>query len=543
MRDMNTKQTGLAKNSRSGAATSELYDMKLIETARDPRQLALEGNLKILRRRLLETDGAEFASNLVEGVKDFSRKKYLQVVSRQLEKEDEDGTHLVLVPVEFTPEKTDFVRNNDGSIKSVLENYCRVLDTDPWFSCKLTSNALDGRVWLSGARWDMVPHPIRDVDLFEIRKRISSEYGISNLNDIRQAVALTANKQTKHPVKELLEELEWDGVSRISDLFPRFLGAERSDYITAVTKLLLYGAIQRVFNPGVKFDICVILSDARQGTGKSSFCRFLALNDEWFCDTLADLGDSKRAYESLRGHWICELGEMLATQRTKDIEAIKAFLSRTADDYRDPYGIYPERRPRQCIFIGTSNKLQFLPNDRTGNRRFIPVPCNGDKAEVHPLTDERATRQYIQQCYAEAMKLGKEEGWPLVLDHRFDEQLNALRDDSTPEDSKVGIIQAWLDSTPVDVVCSRQVWEGAFPNAHEATRFELQEVADILNLQVRGWVQYRSTGGSCKRRVGKYGVQRAWVRSVAEDVAKGVAGIDTSVDGFTDLGPQIELPF
>ena len=33
----------------------------------------------------------------------------------------------------------------------------------------------------------------------------------------------------------------------------------------------------------------------------------------------------------------------------------------------------PEDRLRQCVFGGTSNALDFLPLDRSGNRRFIPV--------------------------------------------------------------------------------------------------------------------------------------------------------------------------
>ena len=60
--------------------------------------------------------------------------------------------------------------------------------------------------------------------------------------------------------------------------------------------------------------------------------------------------------------------------------------------------------PRQCVFAGTSNVVNFLPLDRSGNRRFLPIMCDVSKAEVHILEDEEASRKYIEQIYNEALK-------------------------------------------------------------------------------------------------------------------------------------------
>ena len=49
-------------------------------------------------------------------------------------------------------------------------------------------------------------------------------------------------------------------------------------------------------------------------------------------------------------------------------------------------------RPRQCIFVGSSNNADFLPFDRTGNRRFVPVMVNKEKALHHPLEDEEENK-------------------------------------------------------------------------------------------------------------------------------------------------------
>ena len=91
-----------------------------------------------------------------------------------------------------------------------------------------------------------------------------------------------------------------------------------------------------------------------QGKGKSSFLRFLALNDEWFNDNFNTL-DGDKATEKLRGMWIVELAELQATKRAKDVETIKSFVTSRVDNYRVPYQKRTERRRRMCVLAGTSN--------------------------------------------------------------------------------------------------------------------------------------------------------------------------------------------
>lgn len=430
-----------------------------------------------------------------------------------------------------------------GRIASQFNNYTEIMQNDAYFRGKLSFNTLSGRHTVSRVWWELDEHAIRDNDISHIREHVAEVYGIQNREDIRQAVEMTAEKQPFNPVERELNSLSWDGVSRIGELFPRYLGAERSYYTEAVTLTLLHGAIQRALNPGIKYDYCIILSDSKQGTGKSTLCRFLALKDEWFCDSLGDLAETDKAFETVRGHWICELGELLATRRTKDIEATKAYLTRQSDLYREKYHLYAESHPRRCVFIGTTNSIAFLPADMSGNRRFIPLRCDGDRQEVHPLEDEAATREYIRQCYAEAMERGRKDGWQLVLPKECAEELAAQQEEATPEDPRIGMIQQWLDTAeccgldgtvtykPLQYVCTKMICDFVFYGSVKP--HEQREIANILSLKIKGWKRYQGKDGKSKtgrvrfrgtlktmddtgiasiNTLDKYGLQKAWIR-------------------------------
>lgn len=459
-------------------------------------------------------------------------------------------------------ETLDLVTSKKGSVLSIPENYYTILRDDAYLHGKLRYNQLDGRVYAHGFYWAVDDHPVRDVDLFNIRRFISAVYRIRGKDDILDNIYAVADFNAYHPVREMLNSLKWDGVERIPELLPRYLGADRSSYTTAVTKLLLYAVIQRVFHPGIKFDTAIILADTKQGTGKSTLCRLLALQDDWYTDSLDDLNDNKRAFEALRGHIIVELGEMIATRRARDIETIKGYLSRTADDYRTPHAKFTERYPRQAVFIGTTNKSQFLPDDRTGNRRFIPVLCDGNQQEIHPMANLEEAREYVRQCYAEAMVIGKQEGFPLVLSKEHEDRLRRLQEVSAPEDAKVGLIQDWLDSGKPTFVCTKMIYDYALPSigycnhaqGNTPDKWELQEIAEIMNTSIDGYVKYMGVDGGSedvKKRFKEYGPQRAWIRveTVPTDVPTDVptkqktVPSDAKLDGFTEVKEEERLPF
>jgi len=183
-------------------------------------------------------------------------------------------------------------------------------------------------------------------------------------------VADLALRNAYHPVCDYLGGLEWDREGRIDEWLVRYCGVEDSEYVRAVSRIVLMAAVRRVRQPGVKFDEMLVLEGA-QGLGKSQVLKALAVKEEWFTDEVPLAGDGKEVIEALRGRWIAEAAE-LKGMRAKEVEHLKAFLSRTHDRARLAYGRLTTEVARSFVMIGTTNSEHYLV-DSTGNRRFWPV--------------------------------------------------------------------------------------------------------------------------------------------------------------------------
>ena len=273
--------------------------------------------------------------------------------------------------------------------------------------------------------------------------RRMEKYGISSEKKIESAIRIVANENRYHPIRDYLNGLQWDGTERIAHVLHHFLGAAEDEYTCEAMKIFLLGAIKRVFQPGCKFETMLCLVGG-QGTGKSSFFRLLAVKDEWFSDDLRRLDDDN-VYRKLQGHWIIEMSEMIATANAKSIEEIKSFLSKQKETYKVPYETHPADRLRQCVFAGTTNRQDFLPRDRTGNRRFIPIPVDAELAETHILDNEEESRAYIDQLWAEAMTIYNRGNYKLAFSPAMQETLQAHQKDFMQEEAQAGMIYAFLE--------------------------------------------------------------------------------------------------
>ncbi len=422
--------------------------------------------------------------------------------------------------------------NDKGQVKNTMQNVYLVLMCDPALQGAIAHNLLTGRIDICKPLWWSRTVPaMNDTDFNYLMLYLEKYYGLNNETRIRKALTVAAHENQYHPIRDYLNSQQWDGTERIPYVLHHFLGAGVSDYTREVMQLFLMGAISRVFKPGCKYETMLCLVGG-QGAGKSTFFRFLACRDEWFSDDLKRI-DDENVFRKMQGHWIIEMSEMIATANAKSIEDIKSFLSRQKETYKVPYATEPEDRLRQCVFGGTSNTLDFLPLDRSGNRRFLPVMVHPEQAEVHILEDESASRQYIDQLWAEAMILYRCGKVSLRLPAEMTAQLVQKQKEFMPEDTKVGQIQAFLDSYDGDMVCSKLLHHEALERFEEPKAWEIREINEIMNQSVTGWIAYPHP-----RSYRKYGKQRGWMRGNKEP--------DTR-EGFHVLTPeeyqQIGMPF
>lgn len=424
-------------------------------------------------------------------------------------------------------------RTPNGKVVNSASNYKKVLQCDPVLKGAIRKNLLTERVDIvNSLGWYRDSSTLTDVDIKYLVLYFEEHYGLTVEKKIEDAVAVIANENRYHPICDFLNELQWDGTERIRYCLNHFLGSDINDYTYEAMRLFLLGAISRVFEPGCKFEVMLCLVGG-QGAGKSSFFRMLAVQDEWFSDDLKKI-DDENVYRKMQGHWIIEMSEMLATANAKSIEEIKSFLSRQKETYKIPYETHPADRKRQCVFGGTSNTMDFLPLDRTGNRRFVPIKVYPEHAETHILTDEQASREYIIQVWAEAMEIYRSGKFQLKLSREMEEYLKIHQRDFMPEDTKAGQIQEYLENYSGKMVCSKQLYREALGHLFdEPKQWELREINDIMNNSVTGWKAF-----SNPRRFPKsYMRQKGWER---------IEVPDTGSEDFRELtqeeAQQLELP-
>lgn len=289
----------------------------------------------------------------------------------------------------------DLTLSASGGYEKTLNNIMLIAQNAPELKGCARKDKFTGRIltvpdlpWESGVYWS-------DTDTTELRRYFDTRYKMRpSKQDIKDAIMAIAVKQGYHPVQEYLTSLTWDRIPRLDTVFIDYLGVADSPYARAVTRKSFTGAVARVMVPGCKFDYMVVLV-GEQGRNKSSMLRILAGAD-WFSDSMATF-DGKNAFESVVGKWLIEIPEMQAFDKTTMNQA-KAFITKQSDFYRAAYAEFPEDRPRQCVFFGTTNERECL-RDATGGRRFWPLDIDAIPRKKSPFEDLPKERD---QLWAEA---------------------------------------------------------------------------------------------------------------------------------------------
>lgn len=426
--------------------------------------------------------------------------------------------------------ETVYNRRNEPvyEIRNTTYNMERIMQLDNRFKDKIKYNEFSDRI-------EFLENPIDDNHISKVSSIIENEYNIHSHKKLDDAIRNVANENRFNPLKQILESLEWDGIQRINTMFTDTLGAENNKYNSNVAKLLLLGAINRLYNEGCKFDYCVILSSENtQGLGKSSLIRKLSLDDIYFTDSLRTLETDTNTLQLLRGKWFIELGELKALNKCKGgAESIKQFLSTQADTYRDSYARHSKDYKRKCVFVGTTNKAEYLIDD-TGNRRFLPIICATEtdkesmsRIKYHMYENTDAIINYVRQLWAEAMFIFQNEDYSLVLDKENEKELERLHKGARVHNPMNDLIQDFINGRDDgDLIGINSIYMYVYNDGVKAVcpRNERNEIRSIMSSTDISGIEKmdkpRKTLGGFSERGWKVLKSNEWQQLSKEEIKK-----------------------
>lgn len=281
---------------------------------------------------------------------------------------------------------------------------------------------------------------------------------------IRDAVAYSAEQHTFDSARHWLDLQRWDGKPRVERFLIDCFGAEDTAYVRAVARYFWTALAGRVLKPGIKADM-VPVAVGKQGAMKSSAVAAIVPAPDFFMELDIGAKDDDLA-RLMRGKLVIELGELRGL-RAKEVEHVKAFITRTHEKWIPKWKEMSTSYARRCLFFGTTNKSEFLADD-TGHRRWLPFTvvsnCNPDG-----VVRDRG------QLWAEARELFKANG----IEWQAAERLAIGEHDKfVVRDPWEEIIERWL-TTPCDMT-------GAVPGDAPFTAVQaLREGVNMVERDIR----------------------------------------------------------
>lgn len=392
-------------------------------------------------RALDVTRKPSYAAMQEFAAKDKAVKLLMARERAQAAADDFDGLDDAELPEDYNDEwKAELEYTKSGKLLCNIANIILILENDPALAGHIVHDLFTGMDSAKdGLPWNKNANQWTDTDDANLRVWLEKHYDITGKEKIADALTAVLTRHSYHPIRDYLSGLTWDGVPRLDRIIIDYMGAEDSELNRAMSRKHFVAAVARVFNPGCKYDYCLIMSGA-EGIGKSTLLR--VMGGKWFNDSITTL-EGKEGMEQLRRAWVVELGELSSIKRS-DVEQVKAHLSKQVDIYRAAYARRVLEHPRQCVFCGTTNEALFLKGD-TGNRRFWVIPV---VAELRKYRDwNEAIRRDRDQLWAEAVHYYKQ-GEPLYLSEELEAQAKQRQQDFNDDndDPIVAMLDKYLNT-------------------------------------------------------------------------------------------------
>ena len=235
---------------------------------------------------------------------------------------------------------------------------------------------------------------------------LQTEFEKCSAAKIADILLVIAADNRVNPILDMITSAKWDGKDRIEEIYNIFCIGKEDKLSREIIKKWLMQAVCGLFNDSKNpFSLDLILVfKGKQGIGKTRFFEHLTMISQYFGEGVCIDPRNKDSIIQATSNWICELGEIGSTLK-KDIDSVKAMLTKANDEYRLPYGRTTLKFPRMTSFVGTVNDDKFLI-DQTGNRRFATVPISDD---VHIDYNKQIKTFNALQLWAQVYRVVQEE--------------------------------------------------------------------------------------------------------------------------------------
>lgn len=388
-----------------------------------------------------------------------------------------------------------------GKLKPTSYNYKMILLNEPTLKGKFKFNEFSVLIEKTSLKlpWKTNKKIIEDNDIAELKSFIQRAYSINNNTNFIEGLTMASYELAFHPVREYLDNLEWDGEHRVENILIDYMGADDNEYTRAVLTKMLLAAVTRVYHPGTKFD-CMLVLQGKQGLGKSELIKRLAHKIEWFSDNKVDIDDSKKVIENYGGRWLIEIAELDGFNK-KENGAIKRFITTIQYIARMAFMKSTTTYLVQYILFGTTNEQKFL-TDKTGNRRFWVVKCDPNKVSKSVFDD--LSENDINQIWAEIVTMYKgykEEGCKnyLLLNEEQKKYVEEIQKEFTKDDLG-DVIQdrfnfdapseKWCKFTPTDLLSRLNLSDSEKRLAKQNLRMTLEDRFGIAQKRSKSFRYY-----------------------------------------------------
>ena len=313
---------------------------------------------------------------------------------------DQSGTGVVGLASPLA--RPPYLRNKFGVIKACLVNVQKALSRADECEKHIRFDTFRGNVVVAPHDRPDQWEPVQDTDYFGMRLTLERK-GFETISKevIRDGIYYVANQNRVDTAIEWLNGLVWDGVTRVECFTWNYLKTANTEYAKAVGLYTWTALAGRCLVPGIKADMVPIWEGA-QGVGKS-YAASQMVPDPIFFTELGFHEKEGDLSRKIKGVLLAEISELRGLH-TRDLETIKAFVSRTHEEWVPKYIENIVEYPRRLLFIGTTNQTDLLA-DETGNRRWLPIHV-GETGQI----DVDGIRRDRDQLWAEARELFKEHG-------------------------------------------------------------------------------------------------------------------------------------